>query len=96
MVHSKRVSLFLLGITVALLGLFILFRYFTNEQKLKNQILLVYENEIVVLKQGNEVLERFDEIDFDNLPARDRVRLKNGIEFSTKEEALVQIEDYDG
>ncbi len=96
MVHQKRVSFFLLGIAVVLLGLFALYRYFTVEQTAQNKITLIYEDDTVVLKKGDDILDSFSQIEFENLPARDRVRLKNGIDFSSKEEALRQIEDYDG
>ena len=58
-------------------------------------ILQSYENTVVLLNNG-EVVEVFSDISLDTLPKEDLNHLARGIEFLTKEEALLAIEDYDG
>ena len=50
----------------------------------------------VALFKGKTIEEVYGNIVFDNLPKDDRRQLENGIAFSTKEEAVSAIEDYDG
>ena len=49
-----------------------------------------------VLMNNGEVVEVFSDISLDTLPKEDLNHLARGIEFLTKEEALLAIEDYDG
>ncbi len=50
----------------------------------------------VALFNGEEIIEVYGTIMLDTLPAEDKRQLDNGIYFSTKEEAVNAIEDYDG
>ena len=50
----------------------------------------------VALFNGEEIIEVYGTIMLDTLPAEDKRQLDSGIYFSTKEEAVNAIEDYDG
>lgn len=50
----------------------------------------------VALYNGNRIIEVYGSIMLDTLPTSDKKQLDNGIAFSTREEALSAIEDYDG
>lgn len=50
----------------------------------------------VALYNGDEIVEVYGSIVLDTLPEDDKRQLDNGIVFSTKEEAVSAIEDYDG
>ena len=50
----------------------------------------------VALYNGKEIVEVFGSIMLDTLPTEDKKQLDNGIFFSTREEAVNAIEDYDG
>ncbi len=60
-----------------------------------NWILRSVEDTVVLMKDG-EVIEVFGDIVIDSLPNEDRKHLEKGINFLTKAEALMAIEDYDG
>ncbi len=68
--------------------------------KLKSQnqspwVLHSYGNN-VALYNGDKIIEVYGSIMLDTLPDEDRRLLDNGIVFSTKQEAVSAIEDYDG
>lgn len=50
----------------------------------------------VALYNGDKIIEVYGSIMLDTLPDEDRRLLDNGIVFSTKQEAVSAIEDYDG
>ncbi len=50
----------------------------------------------VALYNGDDVVEVYGSIMLDTLPEEDKKLLDNGIYFTTKEEAVTAIEDYDG
>lgn len=54
-----------------------------------------YEDTVVLMKDG-EVVEIFGDISLESLPNEDKKHLEKGINFLTKDEALLAIEDYDG
>ena len=58
-------------------------------------IIRSYEDTVVLMKDG-EVIEVFGDISLDSLPNEDKEHLEKGINFLTKDEALLAIEDYDG
>ncbi len=66
-----------------------------KQQNPDGWILQSYENTVVLLNNG-EVVEVFGDISLDTLPKEDLEHLAMGIEFLTKEEALLAVEDYDG
>ena len=66
-----------------------------KDQNPDGWILQSYEHTVVLLNNG-EVVEVFSDISLDTLPKEDLNHLARGIEFLTKEEALLAIEDYDG
>lgn len=50
----------------------------------------------VALYNGDKIVEVYGSIMLDTLPEEDKRLLDNGIIFSTKQEAVSAIEDYDG
>ena len=50
----------------------------------------------VALYNGDKIIEVYGSIMLDTLPEDDKRQLDNGIIFSTREEAINAIEDYDG
>lgn len=50
----------------------------------------------VALYNGDEIVEVYGAIMLDTLPEDDKRQLDNGIVFTTREEAVNAIEDYDG
>lgn len=58
-------------------------------------IIRSFEDTVVLMKDG-EVIEVFGDISIESLPKEDREHLEKGINFLTKDEALLAIEDYDG
>ena len=55
-----------------------------------------YHNKQVCLIKNNSVIERFEKVNIDLLPAEDRLLLEEGIVVSSVAEAHSLIEDYDG
>ena len=71
---------------------------FVAENKSKNPtkwVLHSYGNN-VALYNGNEIIEVYGSVLLDTLPPSDKHMLDMGIVFSTREEAMLAIEDYDG
>ncbi len=60
-----------------------------------NWIIRSYDDTVVLMKDG-QVIEVFGDISLDSLPNEDKLHLEKGINFLTKDEALLAIEDYDG
>ena len=58
-------------------------------------VIRTFEDTVVLLNNG-EVVEVFGDISVDMLPREDQAHLEKGIQFLTKDEALLAIEDYDG
>ena len=84
------IALFLAGVIITL--------GFVISNKKKNPtpwILHSYGNN-VALYNGDEIVEVYGAIMLDTLPEADKKQLDNGLVFSTKEEAVNAIEDYDG
>jgi len=50
----------------------------------------------VALYNGEEIVEVYGSISLDNLTEEDKKMLENGIHFTTRDEAITAIEDYDG
>lgn len=50
----------------------------------------------VALYNGEEIVEVYGSISLDNLTDEDKKMLENGIHFTTRDEAVTAIEDYDG
>lgn len=50
----------------------------------------------VALYNGDEIIEVYSGIVLDTLPEEDKRLLDSGISFTTREEAVSAIEDYDG
>lgn len=88
------ITLFLtisLAILIITLGLVVK----TKRDNPETWVLHSYGNN-VALFNGKEVVEVYGSIVLDTLPDEDRKLLDNGIHFTTKEEAVSAIEDYDG
>lgn len=67
----------------------------TKKENPETWILHSYGNN-VALYNGEEIVEVYGSISLDTLPEEDKKLLDNGIHFTTKDEALIAIEDYDG
>lgn len=67
----------------------------TKQENPESWVIRSYENTVVLLNNG-EVVEVFNDIMVEDLPSEDKAHLESGIEFLTKNEALLAIEDYDG
>ena len=95
----KNKKYFVLGILLGLFIITIIFACFliakNSVKKQDNWVLRSYEDTVVLMNNG-EVVEVFSDISLDTLPKEDLNHLARGIEFLTKEEALLAIEDYDG
>ena len=67
----------------------------TKKEEPVKWVLHSYGNN-VALYNGEKIIEVYGSIMLDTLPEDDRRQLDNGIAFTTKEEAISAIEDYDG
>ncbi len=102
MIHLKKVKNIKMLTLGLILGLFLIAiitaSAFSLKFKIENPdgwILQSYDDTVVLMNNG-EVVEVFGDISLDSLPLEDLKHLQNGIEFLTKEEALLAVEDYDG
>lgn len=84
------------------LGLFLVTIIFVSSLAFKTKkenpdtwVIRSFEDTIVLLNNG-EVVEVFGDIMVADLPNEDKLHLEKGIEFLTKDEALLALEDYDG
>lgn len=67
----------------------------SRAQNSESWVLHSYGNN-VALYNGSRVIEVYGSIVLDTLPADDKRQLDAGIAFTTREEAVNAIEDYDG
>ena len=67
----------------------------TEKENPEDWVLHSYGNN-VALYRGEEIIEVYGSIMLDTLPEEDKKMLDNGIRFTTKDEAVTAIEDYDG
>jgi hypothetical protein len=84
-----------LSISVAVLIISISFAVKAKKSEPTKWVLHSYGNN-VALYNGEKIIEVYGTIMLDTLPPEDRRLLDNGIVFSTKAEAVLAIEDYDG
>ena len=66
-----------------------------SEKKDTKYVVKFYSGE-VVLFNNNNIIKKFEEVNFDILPTEDKLRLEEGIVVSSVADAHVLIEDYDG
>ena len=94
---QKSIGIIALFITVSLAVIIIAVGLVvrTKRENPETWVLHSYGNN-VALYNGDEVVEVYGSIVLDTLPDEDRRLLDNGIHFTTKEEAVSAIEDYDG
>ena len=97
MEKSKDLKL-LLGIIMAsvvlILIIMLIIPIFEKEETKKYR--LQSAEGIVSIYLGDELVEQYDDIIFENLPFADKVSLQNGIEFDSLEDAERALEDFDG
>jgi len=67
----------------------------TKQENPESWILYSYGNNVALYK-GEEIIEVYGSISLDTLPEEDKKMLENGIHFTTRDEAMTAIEDYDG
>lgn len=67
----------------------------TKQENPNGWALYSYGNN-VALFNGEEIVEVYGSISLDNLTEEDKRMLENGIHFTTRDEAVTAIEDYDG
>ncbi len=92
-----RLYILIIGTSICAAALIIV-SGFVIKNKTENPehwVLHSYGNNVALYK-GDDIVEVYGEIVLDTLPEDDRRLLDNGISFSTKEEAVNAIEDYDG
>ena len=93
--HNLGIIALFLTISLAVIIIAIGLVIRTKKENPETWVLHSYGNN-VALYNGNEVVEVYGSIVLDTLPDEDRRLLDNGIHFTTKEEAVSAIEDYDG
>ncbi len=91
-----RISLCVIMTVVAIAAIFIIPMTPAKEKEAPQKIVLREYNGHMGLFCGEEMLEEFSGVVVSNLPATDRFKLKEGIEFKSIDEALMAAEDYDG
>lgn len=89
------VAAIIISVSVAVIIITLGFVVSNRKQNPVSWVLHSYGNN-VALYNGEEIVEVYGSIMLDTLPADDKKQLDNGIVFSTKEEAVNAIEDYDG
>ena len=99
MEKSTKTKIYITAIFLStLLAILIITIGFVVSHKKQNPVPWVlhsYGNN-VALFNGEEIIEVYGSIMLDTLPETDQKMLERGIYFSTKEEAVSAIEDYDG
>lgn len=99
MEKRKSLKIYTTAIIISVfLGIIIITLGFVISNKKENPVSWVlhsYGNN-VALYNGDDIVEVYGSIVLDTLPEEDRRQLDNGIVFSTREEAVKAIEDYDG
>ena len=98
--YRKELRAILLIIIVAVIMLFIVMQFLPMKKADIDGTTAVYrlvdENGVVKLYNDNKVVSVYEGIISENLPTRDRIALKKGLEFDSLEKAERAIEDYDG
>lgn len=84
-----------LSVSVAVIIIALSYAAKTQKNDPVKWVLHSYGNN-VALYNGEKIIEVYGSIMLDTLPEEDRKLLDNGIAFTTKEEALLAIEDFDG
>ncbi len=99
MEKSKRRNIYIAAIILSVFaGIIIITLGFVVSNKKENPetwVLHSYGNN-VALYNGESIVEVYGSIMLDTLPEEDKKQLDNGIAFTTREEAVQAIEDYDG
>ena len=95
MKNESKIIAGIIFATAVITALFITLGILYSPVKSKREIwqLKTLENNIALYK-NEELIEIFDDIYLDVLPAADREELKNGIAFETRSDAVRATEDY--
>lgn len=94
---KKALGVIIASISVSLIAV-ILTASAVIKTKVENPetwVLHSYGNNVALYK-GDDIVEVYGTITLDTLPEEDKRLLDNGIQFTTKDEAILAIEDYDG
>lgn len=98
--YRKELRAILLIIIIAVTMLFVVLQFLPMNKADYDGTASVYrlvdEDGTVKLYNENKVISIYEGIISENLPTRDRIALKKGIEFDSLEKAERAIEDYDG
>ena len=89
------ISIITVAICLAVIIITISYALKTKTEEPLPWVLHSYGNN-VALYNGEKIIEVYGSIMLDTLPPEDRRLLDNGIIFTTKAEAVLAIEDYDG
>ncbi|MEE0946493.1 MAG: BofC C-terminal domain-containing protein [Acutalibacteraceae bacterium] len=93
---SKKSIISLLVITLTLSVALASILFIHHSQRENNYLVLCEEDGTVMLKQGDKIINIYDDIVLDVLPNEDREALDEGIIINSEEQLLSIIEDYDG
>ena len=96
-IKSKHINTLIVVVTICITVFLVTLGFVIKNRKEhpKTWVLHSYGNN-VALYNGDKIIEVYGSIMLDTLPEEDRRLLDNGIIFSTKQEAVSAIEDYDG
>lgn len=94
---EKSIGIIAIVITISLVAIILTLGMVvkTKKENPESWILHSYGNN-VALYRDDEIIEVYGSIMLDTLPEEDKKLLDNGIHFTTREEAVTAIEDYDG
>lgn len=94
-IKQKKLSLVFMIITVEVVAIIVALGIVAQSQNNNDWVLKSYNN-TVALYNNDKITEIFEEIVLDTLPDADIRQLENGIVFTTRDEAIRAIEDFDG
>ena len=85
-------------ITIVSLLAIVFLIFFTGNDKSKNEerLILKYLDGNIVLVKNEEIIEKFENVNFEILPSEDKILLESGVLVSSVADAHILIEDYDG
>ena len=100
--NKKTIIIIVLAAILLILTVFLFFlpngqlNETSSNSSYKDNFVVKYHNQEVVLFNNDTVIERFEGVNFNLLPVEDRLLLEEGITVSSIADAHSLIEDYDG
>lgn len=93
---QKAINYFFLPLFITILACAVLIKVGTNEAKTKstNYMLKAYKN-TVALYDNDSIVEIYDDIVLNSLPKTDIYNFSKGIQFESRENAELYLEDFD-